>query len=55
MPPGHLNAIFLKDVNPLDVNDWKDAVKAAVEQCFCFLESSRLDRTAGGRQEPVVS
>lgn len=37
MPPGHLNAIFLKDVNPLDVNDWKDAVKAAVEQgAFVF-------------------
>jgi predicted metal-dependent phosphoesterase TrpH len=32
MPPGHFNAIFLKDVSALDVNEWRDAIKAAVEQ-----------------------
>jgi hypothetical protein len=32
MPPGHFNAIFLKDIKPLDTNDWKDAMKNAVDQ-----------------------
>ncbi len=32
MPPGHLNAIFLKDSNPLDVEDWRDAIRIANEQ-----------------------
>ena len=37
MPPGHINAIFLKDANSLDTKEWKDAVKAAVEQgAFVF-------------------
>ncbi|MHC4458889.1 MAG: Sb-PDE family phosphodiesterase [Planctomycetota bacterium] len=37
MPPGHLNAIFLKDVNALDTEEWKDAIKAAAEQkAFVF-------------------
>jgi len=37
MPPGHLNAIFLKDVSALDTEEWKDAIKAAVEQeAFVF-------------------
>ena len=37
MPPGHLNAIFLKDVSALDAEEWKDAIKAAVEQkAFVF-------------------
>lgn len=31
-PPGHFNAIFLKDINPLDTKEFKDAVKAANEQ-----------------------
>jgi len=36
-PPGHLNAIFLKDSNPLDTKDYRDAVKLAVEQgAFVF-------------------
>ncbi len=36
-PPGHLNTIFLKDPNPLDTEDYNDAVKAAVEQgAFVF-------------------
>jgi hypothetical protein len=32
MPPGHINAIFLKDADALDTEEWKDAVKAAAEQ-----------------------
>jgi predicted metal-dependent phosphoesterase TrpH len=32
MPPGHFNAIFLKDANAMDVEDWRGAIKAAVEQ-----------------------
>lgn len=32
MPPGHLNAIFLKDADPLDTEDYRDAIKAAVDQ-----------------------
>ncbi|MDO5666060.1 MAG: hypothetical protein Q4G63_12515 [Bacteroidia bacterium] len=29
MPPGHLNAIFLSDINMLDKEDWRDALKNA--------------------------
>jgi len=37
MPPGHINALFLKDVKLLDVNDWRDAIKAANDQnAFLF-------------------
>lgn len=37
MPPGHLNAIFLKDADLLDVEDWQDAIKAAYDQgAFIF-------------------
>lgn len=32
MPPGHLNALFLSDVNKLDVEDPEAAVAAALEQ-----------------------
>ncbi len=31
-PPGHFNAIFLKDVEPLDTEKLEDAAKAATEQ-----------------------
>jgi hypothetical protein len=37
MPPGHINAIFLNDVNPLETDDVVEAVKAAYEQgAFIF-------------------
>ena len=37
MPPGHLNAIFLKDANLLDTKEYKDAIKAAINQeAFIF-------------------
>ena len=36
-PPGHHNAIFLNDINPLDTKEFEDAVKAAVDQeAFVF-------------------
>jgi len=37
MPPGHYNALFLNDINPLDTKEWKDSIKAAVDQgAFIF-------------------
>ncbi len=37
MPPGHLNALFLKASKPLDVEDWREALKAASDQgAFIF-------------------
>lgn len=37
MPPGHLNAIFLKSGKALDVEDWRAAVKSALDQgAFIF-------------------
>ena len=37
MPPGHLNAIFLKSSALLDVPDWRQALRAAKEQgAFVF-------------------
>jgi len=37
MPPGHLNAIFLESVNPLDQEEWRDALAAAGNQgAFIF-------------------
>ena len=32
MPPGHFNALFIKDVNALDVPDYMDALEEAVNQ-----------------------
>lgn len=32
MPPGHMNALFLNDANPLDTELHLDAVKAAIDQ-----------------------
>ncbi len=37
MPPGHFNAIFLDDANPIDTDDWQDALKAAgAQDAFIF-------------------
>ncbi len=37
MPPGHWNAIFLKDINALDTKDWNDVMKNASSQgAFIF-------------------
>jgi len=37
MPPGHFNAIFLNDANPLDKEDYRDGLKAAFDQgAFIF-------------------
>jgi hypothetical protein len=36
-PPGHFNALFLEDVNPLDTEDFIDVMKAAKDQgAFVF-------------------
>jgi 3',5'-nucleoside bisphosphate phosphatase len=32
MPPGHFNALFVKDVNALNLPDYRDAMKEAVRQ-----------------------
>jgi hypothetical protein len=32
MPPGHFNALFVKDVNALNLPDYRDALKEAVRQ-----------------------
>ena len=37
MPPGHLNAIFLEDCQPLETDNFMDAIKAAIDQgAFVF-------------------
>ena len=37
MPPGHFNAVFLEDANPVDADDWRDAIRAAKDQdAFIF-------------------
>lgn len=37
MPPGHFNAIFLNDIDPLTTEEYEDAIKAAVDQrAFLF-------------------
>ncbi len=37
MPPGHFNALFLKDSEALDTENWRDAIKAAYDQgAFIF-------------------
>ena len=49
MPPGHLNAIFLKDSNPLDVEDWRDAIRIAHEQgALVFWNHPGWERQAPG-------
>ena len=37
MPPGHLNAIFITDANPIDTKNWRDALREAGRQgAFIF-------------------
>lgn len=37
MPPGHMNAIFLRDAKPLDTEKWQEAARIAKEQgAFIF-------------------
>lgn len=37
MPPGHLNALFVSDVNPMDTEDWRTSLQNAIEQdAFVF-------------------
>lgn len=45
MAPGHFNAIFLADSNPLETKEYKDAFKAAKEQkAFIFWNHPGWDR-----------
>jgi hypothetical protein len=37
MPPGHFNALFLKDIQALDTENWQDAFTAAKEQGAYFI------------------
>lgn len=37
MPPGHFNALFLKDTQALDTENWQDAFAAAKEQGAYFI------------------
>ena len=32
MPPGHMNILFIKDAEPINQEDWRAAVKAAIDQ-----------------------
>jgi hypothetical protein len=32
LPPGHFNALFVTDVNKLDTKEWRDAIRAAIDQ-----------------------
>lgn len=45
MPPGHLNAVFLKDSKVLETPEWRDAVGAAHQQgAFIFWNHPGWDR-----------
>lgn len=45
MPPGHFNAVFLEDANSVDLEDWRDAMRAAREQnAFIFWNHPGWDR-----------
>lgn len=45
MAPGHFNALFLKDSNPLDTKEWRNSFKAAKEQnAFIFWNHPGWDR-----------
>ena len=52
MPPGHFNAIFLNDSNPLEQKAYKDAFNEAKK--LYLLESSGLGTPAAGLH-PVVA
>lgn len=45
MPPGHLNAVFLKDSTALETKEWRDALVAAHQQgAFIFWNHPGWDR-----------
>jgi len=49
-PPGHFNAIFLKDINPLDNADFLEVIKRANEQgAFVFWNHHEWKGTERGR------
>lgn len=45
MPPGHFNALFISDSNPLEQKEWRDAFKEAKKQnAFIFWNHPSWDR-----------
>ncbi len=51
MPPGHLNAIFIRDAAPLDTPDWRDALKTAADQgAFIFYNHPNFHHPEGKQQ-----
>jgi hypothetical protein len=53
-PPGHFNAIFLRDVNPLETKDFVDVVKRANGQgAFVFWNHQGWQGAERGRWLPV--
>ena len=49
-PPGHFNAIFLNDVNPLDTEDFLEAIRQANEQgAFVFWNHQGWKGSEAGR------
>lgn len=47
-PPGHLNALFLNDVKPIQTKEYRDAVKAAADQgAFIFWNHPGWKQTNG--------
>jgi hypothetical protein len=57
MPPGHLNALFIKDANPIDKKDVFDAITEAKDQGAFILWNhpgwhNNLIQRFGGRSIP---
>ncbi len=55
MPPGHFNAIFVKDVNPIAaaVKDWREMLQAAADQgAFLFWNHPGWQAPKSGGIEP---
>ena len=51
MPPGHFNALFVTDVNALNLPDYMDAIGEAVRRWFYHLEPSGMEKTAARHHE----
>jgi len=48
LPPGHFNALFLDAVAPLDVKEWRDALKAAADRkAFVFWNHPSFQQPEG--------
>ena len=55
-PPGHYNAVFIQDINPVETDEFLDAVKAANEQkAFVFWNHHTWKGVDKGKWEAVQS